>query len=216
MTEKSRASTIASCSSRRNLDQRLQYDNTARNSLVDRFFDDDVTLEAVARGEFNQHGSFVDAAYEARIRRNPSRVQVQMSNDGNVDGTPIRITKGVTLDAGSSTLEIAYLLENLPQDRQFHFGIEMNFAGMPGGADDRYFHRADGERLGHLGSQLALGESTDLALVDEWLGLAVKLTTNLPTHFWTYPVETVSQSEGGFEAVHQSVVVIAALVRSGR
>ncbi|MEO1973227.1 MAG: alpha-amylase/4-alpha-glucanotransferase domain-containing protein, partial [Pirellulaceae bacterium] len=24
---------------------------------------------------------------------------------------------------------------------------------------------------------------------------------------WTYPIETVSQSEGGFELVHQSVVV---------
>jgi alpha-amylase len=26
-------------------------------------------------------------------------------------------------------------------------------------------------------------------------------------HVWTYPVETVSQSEAGFELVHQSVVV---------
>ena len=26
-------------------------------------------------------------------------------------------------------------------------------------------------------------------------------------HLWTYPIETVSQSEGGFELVHQSVVV---------
>ncbi|MBM4089291.1 MAG: DUF1926 domain-containing protein, partial [Planctomycetes bacterium] len=25
--------------------------------------------------------------------------------------------------------------------------------------------------------------------------------------WWTYPIETVSQSEGGFELVHQSVVV---------
>jgi alpha-amylase len=34
------------------------------------------------------------------------------------------------------------------------------------------------------------------------------LTTNQPTCFWTFPVETVSQSEGGFELVHQSVVVL--------
>ncbi len=27
------------------------------------------------------------------------------------------------------------------------------------------------------------------------------------SNIWTYPVETVSQSEGGFELVHQSVVV---------
>jgi alpha-amylase len=27
-------------------------------------------------------------------------------------------------------------------------------------------------------------------------------------HLWTFPVETVSQSEGGFELVHQSVAVL--------
>ena len=28
------------------------------------------------------------------------------------------------------------------------------------------------------------------------------------TRFWTFPIETVSQSEGGFELVHQSVAVL--------
>ena len=49
---------------------------------------------------------------------------------------------------------------------------------------------------------------TELGLVDEWLGIDVKLTTSGPTNFWTWPIETVSQSEGGFELVHQSVVVM--------
>jgi hypothetical protein len=29
-----------------------------------------------------------------------------------------------------------------------------------------------------------------------------------PAAVWTYPVDTVSQSEGGFELVHQSVAVL--------
>ena len=29
-----------------------------------------------------------------------------------------------------------------------------------------------------------------------------------PTSIWTFPIEAVSQSEGGFELVHQSVVVM--------
>ena len=36
----------------------------------------------------------------------------------------------------------------------------------------------------------------------------VHWTANRPTHLWTFPVETVSQSEGGFELVHQSVAVM--------
>src|SRR5690606_29099122 len=63
------------------------------------------------------------------------------------------------------------------------------------------------QRLGHLGTQLDLEDVQDLGLVDEWLGIDVGLSINRPSHIWTFPIETVSQSEGGFELVHQSVVV---------
>ena len=46
-----------------------------------------------------------------------------------------------------------------------------------------------------------------MGLVDEWLGIDVRMQASRPTHFWTFPIETVSNSEGGFELVHQSVVV---------
>ena len=38
-------------------------------------------------------------------------------------------------------------------------------------------------------------------------GIDVQLTMNRPSDVWTFPIETVSQSEGGFELVHQSVMV---------
>jgi alpha-amylase len=110
--------------------------------------------------------------------------------------------------AGSPTLEIAYLLENVPSDIPLHFGVEMNFAGLPSGADDRYFHDAEGTRLGQLGKQLDLADVTCLGMTDEWLGIDVVMKLNRPTDIWTFPVETVSQSEGGFELVHQSVCTI--------
>src|SRR5690606_9307103 len=121
---------------------------------------------------------------------------------------PIKITKGVTLEAGSNQLEITYLLEGLPHDYPLHFGVEFNFAGLPAGADDRYFYRGNRERLGQLQTQLELDNAFDLGLVDEWLGIDVKWTANQPTHLWSFPIESVSQSEGGFELVHQSVCLI--------
>ncbi|MEX0585847.1 MAG: alpha-amylase/4-alpha-glucanotransferase domain-containing protein, partial [Pirellulales bacterium] len=191
-----------------NLEQRLIYDRHPRKSLIDHFFDVAVPAEMVARGEAAELGDFVAGAYEARLRRNPDRIQVQMVRDGMVQGVPLRITKGLTLEAGSSSVEIAYMIEGLPLDRVFHFAVELNFAGMPSGADDRYFHDGNGERLGQLGTKLNLNEATQLALVDEWLGLEVSLASNRPTGIWTFPIESVSQSEGGFELVHQSVAVL--------
>ena len=189
------------------LDQRIQYDAYPRKSLVDLFYDHDVSPEAVASGQAQPQGDFMRGDYEARLRRNPERIQIQLSREGNACGVPLKITKGLTLNAGSSVLEIAYLLEGLPSDRTLRFAVELNFAGMPSGADDRYFHDLQQNRLGQLGSRLELADVEGLGLVDEWLGIDVGLKASRPTHFWTFPIETVSQSEGGFELVHQSVAV---------
>ncbi|NLS95755.1 MAG: DUF1926 domain-containing protein [Planctomycetaceae bacterium] len=190
------------------LDRLIQYDSYRRKSLVDLFFNPDATLEQVAVGQAAQLGDFAEGVYDARVRRNPGRVQVQLTREGSVAGRPVRVTKAITLSAGSSLFEIAYRLENLPQDRPLHFGVEMNFAGLPAGADDRYFHGASGRCLGQLGSQLDLHEVESLNLVDEWLGIDVGLKCSRPTGFWTYPIRSVSGSEGGFELVHQSVAVL--------
>ncbi len=189
------------------LEQKLQYDRSPRKSLLDYFFDENVTLEQVARGEATDHGDFANRDYTTRVRRNPNRIQVQMSRAATACELPVTITKGITLEAGSGTLEFAYLLEGLPQDRPLHFAVELNLAGLPANMDDRFFYRGD-ERLGHLGTSLDLAEITEIGLADQWLGVRLDLEVNRPTHLWTFPVETVSQSEGGFEAVHQSVVVM--------
>jgi alpha-amylase len=191
------------------LEKRLQYDSYQRKSLLDHWYDDQVSLDAVARGEALERGDFLTGSYEGKLRRNPGRIQVQLARQGNAWGVPLKITKGVTLEAGSNSLEIAYLIEGLPAGRSLHFGIEFNFAGMPSGADDRYFHDGGQQqrRLGQLGTRLDLNETQALGLTDEWLGIDVGLTLSRPAHLWTYPIETVSQSEGGFELVHQSVVV---------
>lgn len=190
------------------LDQRVQYDAHPRKSLVDHFYDNETTLNAVASGQAMERGDFASGTYEARVRRNPQRIQVQLSKQGNVYGHPLKITKGVTLTAGSSALEIAYLLEGLPPGQPFHFAVEFNFSGLPGNCDDRYFHDGNQRRLGHLGRQFDLTDVGAIGLVDEWLGIELALRSSCLGSLWTFPVETVSQSEGGFELVHQSVVVM--------
>ena len=50
-------------------------------------------------------------------------------------------------------------------------------------------------------------DATALGLVDEWLGLDVRLELSRPSGIWAFPVGTVSQSESGIELVHQSVTV---------
>jgi len=186
----------------------VAYDRYPRKSMMDHFFDDDVTLAEVAAGRALQRGDFVDQPFTAKVRRASDRVQLQMRRDGHAWGMPVTITKAVTLFAGSDEIGITYLLENLPPHRNFHFGIEMNFAGLPAGADDRFFTGAGGERLGHLGQVIDCVDVDRLGLVDQRLGLEIELQTNRRGGIWAFPVQTFGPGETGFERVQQSVCVL--------
>ncbi len=190
-----------------NLEQHLIYDERPRKSLIDHFWDEDVSLGELVSGAAQERGDFADGAYQAKIRRKENRIQIQMTREGNAWGVPLKITKGVTLSSGSNELEIAYLIEGIPEDRVFNFGVEYNFAAMPAEQGDRFFKDANGTNLGHLGSQLHLENVNELSLVDEWLRLNATLGWDQAGGVWTFPIATVSQSEGGFELVHQSTVV---------
>jgi alpha-amylase len=54
---------------------------------------------------------------------------------------------------------------------------------------------------------LSLEGSRDINLTDQWLGLEIGLESDQAGGIFAYPVRTVSQSESGFELVHQSVCV---------
>ncbi|MDA7887371.1 DUF1926 domain-containing protein, partial [bacterium] len=54
---------------------------------------------------------------------------------------------------------------------------------------------------------LSLENSQEINLTDQWLGLEIGLESDQAGGIFAYPVRTVSQSEAGFELVHQSVCV---------
>lgn len=191
------------------LDQLLQYDAYGRKSLIDHFYSVEDGVDEVRSGTAQERGDFVQGHYQSTVNSiDATHLEALLSREGNVDNVPLKVTKKVTVVAGESALLVEYLLENLPPEQTFHFAVEWNFSGMPAGAEDRYFYDVSQQPLGELGSQLDLRETTGVGLVDRWLGLDVGLSCNRPANFWAFPIATVSQSEGGFEAVHQSVVVM--------
>jgi alpha-amylase len=48
----------------------------------------------------------------------------------------------------------------------------------------------------------------EVRIVDAWLGLAARLSLEPPARLWRCPVQTVSQSETGYERVPQQVAVL--------
>ena len=195
------------------LERMVRYDRSRRKSLVDHFWDCDVAAEAVVEGTALERGDFAAGTYEASVRRNPGRIQVLLSRTGNAWGIPFTLSKAVTLEAGSGAVEIAYKLDGLPPDFRQHLAVEFNFAGLPAAAAGRFFYDELGRDMGDLGRRLDLPHVRSLGLVDDWLDIDARLTfgpasNGAATGVWTFPIQSVSQSEGGFELVHQSVVVM--------
>ena len=60
------------------LDQRLQYDSYRRKSLMEHFFPLDASGEQFIAGKLPELGDFCEQPFEARLLRNPDRMQVRM------------------------------------------------------------------------------------------------------------------------------------------
>lgn len=190
------------------LHKRIAYDTWPRKSCVDHFFQPGLSFSRAQAGE-GEIGDFVLGIYETLLRRSPQHVQARMSRVGKLGPYTVGVSKTVGLDrANGADLEIVYELENLPANLPIHFGVEFNFAGMAAGAPDRYFYDAGGRQLGQLETIQDLPPTERIGLIDEWLGLDAALELSQPGGIWAFPIQTISQSEGGFEAVHQSCAVI--------
>ena len=190
------------------LERLLQYDPYLRKSLIDHFYEPGQTLEDLVALRAKELGDFVTGAYECKLDRSQTEAQATFRRSGQAAGASLRIQKTVSLDAAADALMISYRLENLPKDRSLHFAVEFNFAGMAAGADNRYFYHDGQPRAGQLQSLQNLSDADRIGLVDEWLGLDASLTLSKSGGIWAFPIQTVSQSEGGFELVHQSTAVL--------
>jgi alpha-amylase len=85
-------------------------------------------------------------------------------------------------------------------------GIELVLNRLAPASDDRYF--AFGAERHPLGWQ-GVVPGGSLRLVDEWKRLAVEIFAPGATELWIAPVETVSESEDGFERVYQGSQILA-------
>jgi alpha-amylase len=189
------------------LAEQLHFDEHPRKSLIDHFFEHHVHLDHVATGQVRELGDFVAGAYESDLVRRSDRVELSMSRQGTAAGHSIRVTKVLTLAAGSKHLDVEYRLEGLPAHHTLHFAVEFNFA-IPAQQTDRYFHDGKHKRIGQTGELLDLANRRTIYLVDENLGVDVGLRLSRTSHVWAFPIHSVNRSEWGLELVSQSVVVM--------
>ncbi len=190
------------------LEHKLFYDSARRVSLTEHFVPDLTTVEQMMTSRYQELGDFRSGIFESKIqapKKKGQGAQVRLSRLGTMDGQPLRLTKNLQWRAGDFDLVAAYELKNeAALARNFLFLAEWNLTLLAGNAPDRNYFVAGRElaatALNSVGEEDGV---TEMGLRDGWLELEINFRTARPAKFWRYPVETISQSEGGFERVYQ-------------
>jgi alpha-amylase len=191
------------------LEDLLVYDEHTRDALIDHFLSEDESPDTLRTGRYHELGGFVNQPYEAEIRATGEEQSITLIRTGSVVDNQVKVVKKVQLLLDQNGIRIAYSIQNTSDfPLNILFAPEFNFAMLSGEAADRYYQDdagVDHEKLNTTGIQQAVRRFT---LVNEADRFSVHLKFVEGTEVWRYPVETVSQSEKGFERVYQSSCVL--------
>lgn len=195
------------------LAERLYKDWYRRTACIDHFFGDEVELEAFRTCQYPELGDFVNQPYEIKVDEKATRVSARLRRDGHLwpeaGPIPVRVEKTVKLPRDGRKFEVFYTVTNRSQERlSTRFGSEWGFSMNAGHTWDRCYRIPDTElEDNNLDSIGEIQDAQEIGLVEGWLKFEMKLTWDRPALLWRFPLETISNSEGGFERVYQSSVV---------
>ncbi len=132
--------------------------------------------------------------------------QVTLASEGNPDWpAEKKFSFAATPKGFDVTCEIS-LARKAPGAASVYVGIEVILNFLAPSAPDRYFESV-GQRYPLRWSAAASG--SELRVVDEWQRVAAALNAPDAQNFWISPIETVSESEGGYERIYQGSQIIA-------
>jgi hypothetical protein len=156
----------------------MRYDWHPRYSLLDHFIHPDSTEEDFRKVNYGEQGDFVNQPYEAVVRGGALVLERRGGVWAEGDRVPVLVRK--TIEPGPGLLRVVYEIENL-SDRTIalRFGSEWNLLAFPPEVE---FHRRGWVKL---------------------YGGALSFEPRDTHEIWTLPLQTISQSEEGFDIIHQ-------------
>ena len=160
----------------------FRYDWHPRACCLDHFLDPATTLENFQNIDYREQGDFINQPYEFKV----SGTSLSLFRDGHVwiqgERAPLSVEK-VILSRVEEIL-VRYTIQNgSDQTIDVFFGSEWNFYQIP-----------EEWRLDAAGVHLANGK--------------VILEAQPRPEFWHFPLQTLSQSEKGYDIIHQGICLL--------
>jgi hypothetical protein len=126
------------------------------------------------------------------------------------DEGPVALRKSIRISGGRLdpmlTIEVEVAnTSDAPLDALL--GVEFAVMLLGGGHNPAAFHEVDGHRIAHDG-RLEVPSISRLTSGNDQVGVALETVVDTPVSAWIAPIETVSNSEAGFELVYQGSALL--------
>jgi alpha-amylase len=196
------------------IERGLIYDWHRRGAFLDHFLREDVDIMSFYRAFYGEQGDFVNLPYQPDIQAGPKEATVTLSRDGHVwvgdRHIPVRVVKAFTFRHGEEQFTCTYTLINqsgLPIN--LRFGVELA-SGFDGGPDMQYCHLTinGGADRFSLAEIREYGRVTTYSSFTNLRGVELATAADQPFTLWVFPLETVTNSEAGYERGYQGTVYL--------
>ncbi len=185
------------------LERWLQYDRWPRHCFRLLIFGQNKTYEDCSLIQLGEDAALAGGKYQAK---NISDRGVTLESCDSA-GWPAK--KVLTFHSTQKGFDLEcelVLRRNAPEAASINIGVEVVINFLAPSAPDRYF-QSDSKRFPLR--MAATAPAADLSVVDEWQQVRAKIEAPGAREFWILPIETVSESEEGFERIYQGSQVIA-------
>ncbi len=194
------------------LENYLVFDNTPRYSFIEKIYpaNDRVCFDAYQNGELLPSLDFSQKALPYALNHDEKKRELSLSYEhffslpeGN--DSIIEMKKTFLMDAKEKGVQVAYSLKNCGDASvSFRFGYDVVLTLLAPDADDRYVQ--SGTYRGTPRQSGKIAECRKVGFIDEWSRMKVVQSNSAKMDLWLTPLETVSQSEDGFEKNYQGTV----------
>jgi len=198
----------------RDLSQHLHYDWYRRASLIDHFLGAGTAIDDFSQCTYEEAGDFVNQPYEFEVEEARSRLTVRLKRDGHVwfrgSFLPLRLEKDLTVKPQEEGMMVRYRLTNTSgRVVKGTFAAEWNLSLTQGGHEHCYYSQRDAPRRRRQLASIEDVSSIDKFFVkDAELGFALALILGQSARLWRFPIETISNSEDGFERTFQGSCIL--------
>jgi hypothetical protein len=196
------------------LERFLRYDRWPRHAFRVMIFDPSRTHADYETLELREDAGFAGGAFTVKSSA-PHDAELFRSDALSLDGKTaasapnVLLTKQYSFGPAPHGFEVACeigLKLKEPLERPVAIGIESVINLLAPTEPDRFFETPAGKKNLRFSGSLP---GPILRMEDGWQRVRIALHAPLVEEFWVAPIETVSESEGGFERVYQGSQILA-------